>query len=66
MHLGRSLKVALARANMNQTQLAAKLRLSPRWVNKIANQPGGSMQTIQLLADAFSMKPSDFIKLGED
>lgn len=66
MHLGRSLKVALARANMNQTQLAAKLCLSPRWVNKIANQPGGSMQTIQLLADAFGMKPSDFIKLGED
>lgn len=66
MHLGRSLKVALARANMNQTQLAAKLDLSPRWVNKIANQPGGSMQTIQLLADAFGMKPSDFIKLGED
>lgn len=66
MHLGRSLKVALARSNMKQSELARKLGLSHRWVNKVANQEGGSVQTIDMLAKAFDMPASEFIRLGED
>lgn len=66
MDLGKSLKVALARKGMNQSQLARQMGTPLRTINKLANKPGGTVENINTLSDALGMKASDFVALGED
>lgn len=66
MNLGKSIKVALAKAGMNQRQLADQMGLSHRFVTELANKPSGSFANVERLAKAFGMKPSEFISLGEE
>lgn len=66
MNIGKSIKVALAQRDMKQNQLAERLGKSPRWINLLANSDGASTATIQMLADAFGMKASEFVALGEE
>lgn len=66
MNVGKSLKMALAKRDMNQTQLAEKLKCTQVWINRLANSESASMATVTQLAEAMDMKVSDFIKLGED
>lgn len=66
MNVGKSIKVALAQRDINQTQLAARMKCTQVWINRLANSRGASMATVESLATALDMKVSDFIKLGED
>lgn len=66
MNVGRSLKVALAKRDMSQTELAKKMKVHVQWVNKLANTQAASQATVVGLAEALDMKVSEFIALGED
>lgn len=66
MNVGKSIKHALVKCDMNQTQLAEKLSLTRVWMNRLANSRTASMATVEMLASAFDMKVSDFLALGED
>lgn len=66
MNVGKSIKVALAKKDMNQQDLAEKLRVSKPYVSQLAGKEHAGMGTVVLLADAFDMKVSEFIALGED
>lgn len=66
MNIGKSIKMALVKADKKQTWLADQLGVSARWVNGLANSVGASSATIERLAAVFDMKPSEFVALGED
>ena len=66
MNVGKSIKVALAKKDMNQQDLAAKLKVSKPYVSQLAGKEHAGMGTVVLLADAFDMKVSEFLSLGED
>jgi len=66
MNVGKSIKIALAKRDINQTQLAGKLGFTQVWVNRLANSRTASMTTVETLAQAFNMRVSEFIALGED
>lgn len=66
MNIGKSLKVALVKRDMTQTDLAKKMNVHLQWVNKLANSDSASQASIMGLAEALDMKVSEFIALGED
>jgi DNA-binding Xre family transcriptional regulator len=66
MNVGRSLRVALAKKDMNQKDLAEKLDVSGAYVNKLANSKSAGMGAVQKLSEFFDMQVSEFLKLGED
>lgn len=66
MNIGKSIKVALAMRDMKQNQLASKMKVTPRWINGLANTEQASTSTVDKLAKAFGMKASEFIALGEE
>ena len=66
MNIGKSLKMALAKRDMNQTQLAAQMKCTRVWVGRLANSQSASGPTIEQLAAALEMKVSEFVALGED
>lgn len=65
MNLGKSLKVALAKNAMTQSDLARAQSWSLRTINKLANREGGSVGDINKLSKALGMKASEFVALGE-
>lgn len=66
MNIGRSLRVALAKKDMTQKDLAAAMACSGAYINKLAKQEHAGMGAVKRLADYFGMQVSDFVKLGED
>lgn len=66
MDVGKSIKVALAKRGMNQTQLAKQMGCTQVWISRLANSRTSAMPTVESLASAFGMKVSDFIALGEE
>jgi len=66
MNVGKSIKVALAKREMNQQDLAEKMDVSKPYVSQLAGREHAGMGTVVLLAAAFGMSVSEFIKLGED
>lgn len=66
MNVGKSIKHALVKRGINQTQLAAQMKCTQVWINRLANSRSASMATIESLSAAFNMKVSDFLALGED
>ena len=66
MNLGKSLKVALAKNSMTQSDLARAQSWSLRTINKLANREGGSVSDMNKLSKALGMKASEFVALGED
>lgn len=66
MNVGKSIKVALVKKEMSQQDLAEKLNVSKPYVSQLAGKAHAGMGTVVLLADAFDMKVSEFVKLGED
>lgn len=66
MNVGKSIKVALAKREMNQADLAEKMKASRPYISQLAGREHAGMGTVVLLADAFDMKVSEFIALGED
>lgn len=66
MNIGKSIKVALVKKEMSQQDLAEKLKVSKPYVSQLAGKAHAGMGTVVLLADAFDMKVSEFLGLGED
>lgn len=66
MNLRKSIKVALAQRGMEQKALAAQLKMSQSSMSQLAAQESCTGATLQKLADAFGLKVSEFISLGED
>jgi len=67
MNLSRSLKVALAYRDMNQTQLAKKMQVSQPYINSLCSgkrQIG--MNMLPKICEALKYKESEFIALGEE
>lgn len=66
MNIGNSLKVALIKKGISQTQLAKQMGVHTQWINKLANSETASQGTIVSLATALDMKTSEFVALGEE
>ncbi len=66
MNVGKSIKVALAMREMNQQDLAVKMDVSKPYVSQLAGKQHAGIGTVTLLAEAFGMKVSEFLALGED
>jgi len=66
MNVGKSLKVALAKRGMKQTELARQLQVSDVYLSRLANSEHAGMGTVNKLAEVLSMKVSEFVALGED
>lgn len=66
MNFRRSLKLALAQRGMTQKALAEKLGMRESSMSQLAAQTSCTGATLQKIADAFDMKVSEFIALGED
>lgn len=65
MNLSKSLKIALVKADKSQAQLAEDLGIKRQVVNRWANSGNMTKETLEMLADYFGMKPSEFVALGE-
>lgn len=66
MNAGRSIKVALAKKDMAQKDLAKKMGVSTAYISQLAGREHIGMGTIGLLAEAFNMRVSEFVALGEE
>lgn len=66
MNFGKSIKVALAKAELNQRELAEQMDVSHRFVNRMANASTARISTAEKFAKAFGMKVSEFLALGEE
>lgn len=66
MNIGKSLKMALLKNDMEQIDLADKVGIHQSNISKISCGKTITTETLERLAKAFSMSVSDFIKLGED
>lgn len=66
MNVGKSIKVALAKREMNQQDLAEKMKVTKPYVSQLAGKAHAGMGTVSILAEAFDMKVSEFLALGED
>ena len=66
MNVGKSLKIALVKKGMSQTELAKKMGVHDQWVSKLANSESAAQTTLVGLATALDMKVSEFVALGEE
>lgn len=66
VNLRKSIKVALAQRGISQKALAKQLGMSETGLSQLAAQTSCTGATLQKLADAFDMKVSEFVALGED
>lgn len=66
MNLRKSVMILLAQRDMKQKDLADQLGMSQGSMSQLLGQTSCTGATLQKLADAFDMKVSEFIKLGED
>ena len=66
MNFRRSLKLALAQHDMTQKSLAEKLGMLPTSMSQLAAQTSCTGATLQKISEAFGMKVSEFVALGED
>lgn len=66
MNLGKSINVARAKHGLQVKELAERLGISPTSLSQLSAQKSCTGATLQKLADAFGMKVSEFVALGED
>ena len=66
MNISKSIRLALAEKHMNQADLAVKLGCKSPNVSIICSTGRTRTETLKRIADAFEMKVSSFIALGED
>lgn len=66
MNVGKSIRVALAKKGMTHKQLAEQLGMRQTSLSQLAAQTSCTGATIEKLANAFEMKASEFVALGED
>ena len=65
MNIGKSIKQAILDKEMTQIELAEALGKSKSTIHHMSGQKTASGHNIQLLANFFNMKVSEFIALGE-
>lgn len=66
MDIGKSIKVALALKGMRSKELAQALGVTQPTVSTMCYRATSSGHMLIRLADAFGMKVSEFVALGED
>lgn len=66
MNLRKSIKQCLLDKEMSQKDLAVKLGMSETSMSQLAAQKSCTAATLQKLADAFDMKVSEFVAIGEE
>lgn len=66
MDLGKAIRVALAQRDMSQTDLAERMGTKGPNISLMISRGSSTTDTIKKMAEAFDMKVSDFLKLGED
>lgn len=66
LNLGKAVTRALAKRSMSQLELASRLGISKSSMSRIANNAGGTIETINHVAMVLGMKPSELIALGEE
>lgn len=66
MHIGKSIRVAMAMRGLRRSQVAEGLKVTGPTVSTMLSRATCSGQTLQALSDLFQMKVSEFVALGED
>lgn len=66
MNIGKSLKIALLKHNMEQADLAEKIGIHQSNISRISCGKTITTETLARLAGAFNMKVSEFLAIGED
>jgi len=65
MNIGKSIKVALAKNEMKQTELAKKIGVTHTYMSAVSNRDTCTGDMLAKLSEAFNMSASEFIALGE-
>lgn len=66
MNLSKSMKIAMAKRGINQTELASASGISAGTISKLSQSKGGlSMDTVERIAGAMDYSLGEFIALGE-
>ena len=66
MNASRSMKIALAKQGLNQTQLAIKAGVTQPSISGLAKRSNWNCESLQRIADALGLKVSEFVALSED
>lgn len=66
MNAAKSLRIAMVKLGMNQTDLAKKAGITQSSISGLANRENWNCESLQKIAKAFGMKVSEFVALGED
>lgn len=66
MNIKRSVRIALAKKDMTQAEMAKIVGVTPATLSLIINREEIPTGRLEQFATAFEMSVSDFIKLGED
>ena len=66
MDIGKSIRIALAKANKRQQWLADEIGITRQMMCLAKQNKYATGQRIEALAKAFNMSASEFVKLGED
>lgn len=66
MNIKKSINVACAQRGWSKKQLAEKMQVTRQRISNIGQQKSPRHETVEKLANAFGLKASEFIALGED
>lgn len=66
MNFGKSIKIAMLKNNMEQIDLANILGIHQSGISHMSNRESTSTKNLVRVAEAFKMKVSEFVALGED
>ncbi len=65
MNIGKSLRIAMEQKDVDKDELAKRINRSVSFVNQLRRADNATVDTIKMLSDAFGIKASEFIALGE-
>lgn len=66
MNIKKSFRIALAMKGATQADMAAVVGVTPATLSLILNRESIPSERIKQLADAFGMKVSEFVAMGEE
>ena len=66
MNACKSMKIAMAKREWNQTKMAQATGMSQTAVSRLANKPNWSCASLERVSAVLDMPVSEFVKLGED
>ena len=65
MNVGKSIKILLAQQEIRQCDLATKVGMTRAQMSYICSKESCAGSTLKTISDAFDMKVSEFIAIGE-